>query len=172
MSAAAPQALATEPYTVTIPPDQAAQLETALTLCKALAAPGRLAILGVLAAPPFPTLSMAELAKRCALPAAALERDLRQLAEAGLIHGQYVKVLGQHRNIAREVGPGRRARAAAVQQHDRGAVAHARLVIVQLQIRPHLRVSGGGLEGDLRNRRHHTIPSVTGIPNACVPYIV
>jgi DNA-binding transcriptional ArsR family regulator len=85
MSAAAPQAPATEPYTVTIPPDQAAQLETALTLCKALAAPGRLAILGVLAAPPFPTLSMAELAKRCALPAAALERDLRQLAEAGLI---------------------------------------------------------------------------------------
>ena len=85
MSAAAPQAPATEPHTVTIPPDQVAQLETALTLCKALAAPGRLAILGVLAAPPFPTLSMAELAQRCALPAAALERDLRQLAEARLI---------------------------------------------------------------------------------------
>jgi hypothetical protein len=82
---AAPQAPATEPYTVAITPDQAAQLATALTLCKALAAPGRLAILGALAAPPFPTLTLAELAQRTAVPAAALERDLRQLAEAGLI---------------------------------------------------------------------------------------
>jgi len=85
MSAAAPQAPATEPYTVAITPDQAAQVETALSLCKALAAPGRLAILGALAAPPFPTLTLAELAQRTTVPAASLERDLRQLAEAGLI---------------------------------------------------------------------------------------
>jgi hypothetical protein len=85
MSAAAPQAPATEPYTVTVTPDQVAQIETALTLCKALAAPGRLAILGALAAPPFPTLTLAELAQRTAVPAASLERDLRQLGEAGLI---------------------------------------------------------------------------------------
>lgn len=85
MSAAAPQAPATEPYTVAITPDQAAHLETALTLCKALAAPGRLAILGALAAPPFPTLTLAELAQRTPVAPASVERDLRQLAGAGLI---------------------------------------------------------------------------------------
>jgi hypothetical protein len=85
MSAAAPQAPATEPYTVAITPDQAAHLETALTLCKALAAPGRLAILGALAAPPFPTLTLAELAQRTPVAPASVERDLRQLADTGLI---------------------------------------------------------------------------------------
>jgi DNA-binding transcriptional ArsR family regulator len=85
MSAAAPQVPATEARTIAVTPDQAAHLETALTLCKALAAPGRLAILGVLAAPPFPTLTLAELAQRTPVSPASVERDLRQLADAGLI---------------------------------------------------------------------------------------
>jgi len=81
----APQAPATEAHPAAITPDQAAQLATALTLCKALAAPGRLTILGALAVPPFSARTLFSLAAQIAMPAAALERDLRQLAEAGLI---------------------------------------------------------------------------------------
>jgi ArsR family transcriptional regulator, arsenate/arsenite/antimonite-responsive transcriptional repressor len=82
---AAPQVPAPEAHTVAMTPDQAAHLEAALTLCKALAAPGRLAILGALAAPPFPALTLAELGQRTPLSPASVERDLRQLADAGLI---------------------------------------------------------------------------------------
>jgi Fe2+ or Zn2+ uptake regulation protein len=65
--------------------EQAAHLANALALLKALAAPPRLNIIGVLAGRNGQQVSMEELAELCQKPAATLERDLRQLAEIGII---------------------------------------------------------------------------------------
>src|SRR5437879_2209161 len=76
---------AAESVTITITPEQADQLEVALALVKALAAPPRLALVGALAARPGPALAVNELAKAVGLAPVQLERDLRQLEATGLI---------------------------------------------------------------------------------------
>ncbi len=66
-------------------------------------------------------------------------RRLVGLPVTGLIDRDDVKALRQHRNVAGEVRPRRRAWATAVQQHDGLVVSDARLVEVQFQIGAHLR---------------------------------
>ena len=76
------------------------------------------------------------------------------VAVAGLVDGQHVKVLRQHRDVAGEVRPARRTGSAAVQQHDRLLFANASLVIVQLErsVNVDFGEAGGGLEGELFRR--------------------
>lgn len=70
---------------VEVSTEQATHLESGLALLKALATPPRLNIIGVLAGRNGQQVSMEELADLCGKPAATLERDLRQLAEVGII---------------------------------------------------------------------------------------
>ncbi len=71
--------------TVEVSEEQVAHLEELSAIAKALAAPGRLAVVGALAACfPLP-LEVHELQTRFKQYAANLERELRQLADAGLI---------------------------------------------------------------------------------------
>jgi hypothetical protein len=60
-----------------------------------------------------------------------------------------MEVLGQHGDIAAEVGPARRARPTAVQQHDRLFIPNSGLVVVQPHVVADLRVARGRLECDL-----------------------
>jgi hypothetical protein len=85
--------------TITVTPEQAAQLAAAFEFAKALAAPSRMAIVGALVpqnkAEPagkeeessilLDGLSIEELSAATGIKAAAMERDLRQLENAGLI---------------------------------------------------------------------------------------
>ena len=99
---------------------------------------------------------------------------------AGLIDGEHMKLLRQHRDVAREVRPARRAGTAAVQQHHRLLVADTRLVIVQLQrsVNVDVRITRGGLERQLfascidsSASADHTIVSPGGNPNSLFPKI-
>ncbi len=64
---------------------QAVELERTLALARALASPGRVAILGYLAARPEESLTVADFAGYSQSYPLPSERDLRQLAECGLI---------------------------------------------------------------------------------------
>lgn len=75
----------TERMKIEVSQEQADQLETLFELAKALASPTRLAIVGALAARLKQSLSIEELAEQTGLAAARMERDLRQLSEAGII---------------------------------------------------------------------------------------
>ena len=70
---------------VTVRPDEVERLVRLLALTKSLASPQRLAIVGALAARPAAMLTPADLAAATGQSAARLGRDLRQLAEAGVI---------------------------------------------------------------------------------------
>lgn len=76
---------ATEKVMVEIGVEEIAHLESLLGLAKALAAPGRLAILGALAGPVGRVWTLDELGARAGQARPTLERDVRQLAEAGCI---------------------------------------------------------------------------------------
>ena len=95
------------------------------------------------------------------------------VAVAGLIDGENVKTLRQHRNVAREVRPARGSGTAAVQQHHRLVVTDARFVVVQLQraVDVYLDEPRGGLESQLFGCRHHTMVSPGGSPNSLLPKI-
>lgn len=96
------------------------------------------------------------------------------VAVSGLVDGQHVEMLGQHRDIAGEVGPAGRARPAAVQQHHRLVVADTGLVVVQFQrsVDVDFGEARRGFEGDfLRRRRHQTMVSPGGNPNSWFPKI-
>ena len=92
--------------TITISPEQVEQLANAITYAKAFAAPTRLAIVGALVrlnqppigdelrlphnegdnnSPLLDGIDMAELSSATGIPSASMERDLRQLEDAGLI---------------------------------------------------------------------------------------
>ncbi|MGI8587045.1 MAG: DUF2087 domain-containing protein [Chloroflexia bacterium] len=73
-----------EGTTVSVSAQQAEDLRTALALAKALASPHRLAILGELAARLPGGLTLDELARSGTQSPVQVERDVRQLAEAGL----------------------------------------------------------------------------------------
>ena len=70
--------------TVELTPEQVAQLGVAAAVVKAVASPARLAILGALAGRQAVPLLVADLAVG-GLPITQIERDLQQLADAGLI---------------------------------------------------------------------------------------
>lgn len=70
---------------VEVSQEQADQLEILFEVAKALASPIRLAIVGTLATQLKKSLAVAELAEQIGQVPARLERDLRQLNEAGLI---------------------------------------------------------------------------------------
>ena len=91
---------------------------------------------------------------------------------AGLVDRQYVETLRQHRDVAGEVRPARRARTAAVQQHHRLVVADTRLVVVQLQrsVDVNLNEPRGRLKGQLLYSRHGLDHRVAGRqPELVVP---
>jgi hypothetical protein len=69
---------------VEISPEQAEHLEALLAVAKAMASPGRLVLLGVLAAQPARTWTLEELAKRTRLAPNPMGREVRQLIEVGL----------------------------------------------------------------------------------------
>ncbi len=71
--------------TLEVSPEQAGQLEVLFEMAKALAGPGRLAIVGALVGHLKETLTLDELVERTGIAAGRMERDLRQLEEAGLI---------------------------------------------------------------------------------------
>ncbi len=75
---------ALEQKTLAVSDEQAAQLRQALNLAKAFAASGRLAILGLLAQQPLP-VALAEIVAQVGGQQAQVERDVRQLAVAGLV---------------------------------------------------------------------------------------
>lgn len=86
MATPAPSAEPTAwPAALTVTEEQAAHLDRALTLSKALASPGRLAILGALARDPTAGCTLDDLAARTRLRPSQMERDLRLLADAGLL---------------------------------------------------------------------------------------
>ncbi|MDQ2805365.1 MAG: DUF2087 domain-containing protein [Chloroflexota bacterium] len=70
--------------TVELTPEQVAQLGVAAALAKAVASPARLAILGALAGRQPEPMLVADLAAG-PMPITQIERDLQQLADAGLI---------------------------------------------------------------------------------------
>ncbi len=89
---------------------------------------------------------------------------------AGLIDGQYMEALGQHRDVPGEVRPARRAGATAVQQHDRLIATDAGFVVVQLErsVDVDLDEPGGGLESQFFGSRHlapllQPLPDRTGL---------
>ncbi len=71
--------------TVELTLEQVEQLGVAAALAKAVAAPARLAILGALAGRQAVPMLVADLATPGPLPITQIERDLQQLADAGLI---------------------------------------------------------------------------------------
>jgi hypothetical protein len=73
------------PATVVVTPEQSEHLARAGEWAKALAAPGRLAIVGILAARPGEAMPLAELAAAVGGSPATIERDLRQVIAAGLV---------------------------------------------------------------------------------------
>ncbi len=75
---------ALEQKTLAVSDEQAVQLRQALNLAKAFAAPGRLAILGLLAQRPQP-VALAEIVAQVGGQQGLVERDVRQLAVAGLV---------------------------------------------------------------------------------------
>ncbi len=70
---------------IEITTDQARQLGELNQLTRALASPARLAILGTLAGRPGQVVTLEELAAQVGNAAGKLEREVRQLAETGLI---------------------------------------------------------------------------------------
>lgn len=71
--------------TLEISQEQAGQLESLFVIAKALASPGRLAIIGTLATRLKETMTTEELSAQVNIPLGRIERDLRQLAEASII---------------------------------------------------------------------------------------
>jgi DNA-binding transcriptional regulator YhcF (GntR family) len=74
-----------EQKTITISPEQIEELANAITYAKAFASPTRLAVVGALAMRLDEEISVAELGQELNIAPALIERDLRQLEEAGLI---------------------------------------------------------------------------------------